>query len=46
MAVRAWSETTIPPVFGKEMDNRSQMADTSSMGIGHFIISCPNPPPR
>jgi hypothetical protein len=27
MAVRVWLETTIPPVFGKEMDNGIQMAD-------------------
>jgi hypothetical protein len=36
MAVRAWSETTIPPVFGKEMDQRAQMADIRNTGISHF----------
>jgi len=35
MAVRAWLETAIPPVFGKEMDFR--MADISNTGISHFF---------
>jgi len=37
MAVRAWLETAIPPVFGKEMDDRIRMADTPDMGIGYFV---------
>jgi len=37
MAVRARLETAIPPVFGKEMDDRFRMADTPNMGIGYFI---------
>jgi len=36
-AARAWLETAIPLVFGKEMDDRFQMADTSDTGIGHFV---------
>lgn len=37
MAVRAWLETAIPPVFGKEMKN-AQMADTSNTGIGFLFV--------
>ena len=37
MAVRAWLETVIPPVFGKEMKN-GQGADISNTGIGYFIL--------
>jgi hypothetical protein len=37
MAVRVWLETAIPPVFGKEMDDRFQIADTPDMGIGYFV---------
>jgi hypothetical protein len=36
-AVRAWLETAIPPVFGKEMKN-GQRADISNTGIGFFVI--------
>jgi len=36
MAVRAWLETAIPPVFGKEMENR-QKADFANTGIGFFF---------
>jgi len=36
LAVRAWLETAIPPVFGKEMGNGSQKANTSNTGIGLF----------
>jgi hypothetical protein len=28
----------MPPVFGKEIRNGSSMADTSSAGIGHFVL--------
>jgi len=37
MADRAWLETALPPVFGKEIRNGPLMADTSSTGIGHFV---------
>jgi len=37
MAARAWLETAIPPVFGKEMDDGFEMADISNMDIGHFF---------
>jgi hypothetical protein len=37
LAIRAWLETAIPPVFGKEMGNELHVANTSNMGIGLFI---------
>jgi len=37
-AVRAWLETAIPPVFGKEMDNWTLRADIPNTGIGFFIL--------
>ena len=43
MADRAWLETALPPVFGKEIRNGPLMADTSGAGIGHFYFN--NPPP-
>jgi hypothetical protein len=45
MAVRAWLETVIPPVFGKEMES-SERADISNTGIGYFIAPHPYPPRR
>jgi len=36
-AVRAWLETVIPPVFGKEMKD-AKRADISNTGIGFFIL--------
>jgi hypothetical protein len=44
MAVRAWLETVIPPVFGKEMES-SERADISNTGIGYFIAPHPYPLP-
>jgi hypothetical protein len=35
-AVRAWLETAIPPVFGKEMNDAAR-ADTSNTGTGFFF---------
>ena len=37
MAVRAWLETVIPPVFGKEMEC-IRKADISNTGIGYFLF--------
>jgi hypothetical protein len=37
-ADRAWLETAIPPVFGKEMEQRSQMADIPNTDISHFVL--------
>jgi molybdopterin molybdotransferase len=39
MADRAWLETTIPPVFGKEIRNGPPIADTSNTGIGFFVLN-------
>jgi len=38
MAVRAWLETVLPPVFGKEMELGFQMADISNTGISLFYF--------
>jgi hypothetical protein len=35
----------MPPVFGKEIRNGPSMADTSSAGIGHFVLIIPPGPP-
>jgi hypothetical protein len=41
LAIRAWLETAIPPVFGKEMDNEFHVANTSNMGTGFFNFPFP-----
>jgi hypothetical protein len=36
--VRAWLETDMPPVFGKEMERQFEMADTPNTDISHFCL--------
>jgi hypothetical protein len=36
LAVRAWLETAIPPVLGKEMGNGFEKANISNTSIGLF----------
>jgi len=45
MADRAGLETTLPPVFGKEMERRLQTAGIPNTDIGLFLLIIPPCPP-